>query len=414
MQKLKIAYYLGDISSSGGGVFSYLMGLLKLMSSSSEIETIHIFYLESEVNDAFNEFKKNTKIKFHQIRKSRHFYFLKNISTIFYTASLFSESKKVTWLLLRLSKLFNPYKIINKISAKENIKLIHVPFQISPLYNISIPVITTMHDVQELHLPNFFNSQERMRRSIFYKQALEDSDHIIVSFNHIKHDLIKYFSIPEKQISVATIPLTGSYFDTAETKLEINTKAILHTYNLPDEFVLYPATTWPHKNHINLIKAISLLKTKGDKINLVCTGSKTDFYKKIEETINELGINNQVFFLGMIPQQHLVLLYKLAKLVVIPSLYEAGSGPLLEAMHYKTPVICSNTTVLPEHIGNIDFIFNANKIDAIAELIQKGIHDNIFIKKNIENSILRNSYFKNMEYENDFIRAYKKTINNNK
>lgn len=103
-------------------------------------------------------------------------------------------------------------------------------------------------------------------------------------------------------------------------------------------------------------------------------------------------------------------LYKNAELVVIPTLYEAGSAPLYEAMRYQVPVICSNTTSLPETIGDKRFIFDAENINSISELILKIITDDEMRKANIQNSINRMKELVAYDYLAGFIDVYKKLL----
>ena len=96
-----------------------------------------------------------------------------------------------------------------------------------------------------------------------------------------------------------------------------------------------------------------------------------------------------------------------ARLVVIPTLYEAGSGPLIESMRYRVPVICSNVTSLPDTINNDAFTFAPLNIDEIAALIMKGIKDEDFRKRNLENSERRMQYFESKDYYKGFDDMYK-------
>ena len=103
-------------------------------------------------------------------------------------------------------------------------------------------------------------------------------------------------------------------------------------------------------------------------------------------------------------------MYKNARLVVIPTLYEAGSGPLYEAMRYGIPVICSNVTSLPETIGNEDFIFYPNNSEEMLKKIKLGLFDEEFRKRNIQNSEEKMSKFRQINFYDNFVEAYKKVL----
>ena len=107
-------------------------------------------------------------------------------------------------------------------------------------------------------------------------------------------------------------------------------------------------------------------------------------------------------------------LYNNANLIAIPSLYEAGSGPLFEAMYYSRPVICSNVTSLPESIGDCEFVFDPLNLDEISNLILRGLYDKDFIMRNKLNSAKRMEQLKELNYENIYLNALELAINNAK
>ena len=198
-------------------------------------------------------------------------------------------------------------------------------------------------------IPENFLAGERLHRALNGKKAVDESDHIIVSFNHVKEDVKKFFKLNNEMVSVCPPPFHEEWF---VNKSGTSAEDLITKYGLNDKFILYPAATWEHKNHLALFKALSLLKEKNNIVHLICTGNKTEYYYKLMASAKEYGIEGQVKFLGIVSEEDLLGLYKLTSLVVIPTTYEAGSGPLYEAMRYSIPVICSNVTSLPESIGN--------------------------------------------------------------
>jgi len=149
------------------------------------------------------------------------------------------------------------------------------------------------------------------------------------------------------------------------------------------------------------------LKKKEIIISLVCTGAKTEFYDNIIKAVKEMGLQNLFFHLGLVTKEELAGLYKLASATVLPTLYEAGSAPLYEAMFFNCPVICSNVTSLPDTIGNDEFIFDPNDIQQISEKIKKIVFDNEYRSLNVANSKQQINHFFNLDSTGDFIKAYK-------
>jgi glycosyltransferase involved in cell wall biosynthesis len=406
---MKIGFYIHQSTLKAGGIFTYSIGILKLLLNSKEIEKICLIY-SPEIKNEILSILENPKIESLEIdRRKRNIKFSLMLSYFLHDNYLliknyFPDSNKFDFLR-SLSFLINPYK---KRINKKDISLLHIPMQYSPVYSLNIPIITTMHDLQEFHFPEFFSAQERLHRAINNKKSIEESSHIIASFNHIKSDILKYFRIDENKISVCPPPFTDSWFIKNEFA-DFNT--VKNKYSLPDKFILYPAATWQHKNHLNLLTAVHKLKNEGFLISLVCTGNKTEYYENVlSKLITKLNLNNNVKFLGIIPEMELISLYKLTKLVVIPTLYEAGSAPLYEAMRYNAPVICSGVTSLAETIANNQFIFDPKDANSISQLILKMLSDEKLLNDNILNSQRRISELLKENYAENFCGVYEKIM----
>lgn len=378
---MKIGYWLGNASIHGGGTAPYAWRILELLLSQSKNYNIEILILCTE------ELQKDCVELINKYQTQAE------ICLLSYNFNLFQRSGKILGIVV--GKILDKLKIKNKLAlifnpsygqfASLNIDLLHVPYQTPPIYDLPYPFIVTMHDVQELHFPEFFSPEERALRAEYYWKSLKYSRGVVVSFDHIKQDLIKYFNLPESKVYVCPLPYNQIKL-ASPTEQEISKYA--DKYGNLKDFILYPAQIWKHKNHLSLIKAIELIKAQHQRcINLVCTGKKNTFF---EETIEKYLINSpvseQIHFIDIVPETELYWLYKNCALVVVPTLYEAGSFPLLEAMSLEVPVICSSVTSLPETIGDSRFIFEPLNIKQIADLIVKMLADEQLRTDNIKNS----------------------------
>ena len=402
MEKLKVGVFFADSSIECGGTFIYANGLINMLLKDPRVEKLVIFYSKEQleyIRKLANTAEKVVLVLVN-VRGSKInnvFYKICNlcdiVSEIFPIRRLENILKKVTcWI--------SPYR---RIFERAGIDIIHVPSQTAPVYGIKCPVVITMHDMQELHYPEFFTAQERVFRAVHYKRSIEQSDLVVVSVEQIKNDVLKYFKVPSSKVHVCPLPFAEEWFqDSRWTKAE----ELRGKYNLFNRFILYPAMTWEHKNHLRLIKSLYLLKQQGITVHLVCTGKKTDHYFQIEKEIRNLGLDQQVSFLGLVPEDDLIGLYKITDLVVIPTLYEAESQPFFEAMRYEVPVICSNVTSLPESMGQKEFVFNPYNEQEMAELVRKGIFDAEFRQRNIVNLRQRKLYYQSIHSADNFLNAY--------
>lgn len=274
-------------------------------------------------------------------------------------------------------------KDFRRVISTQKIEVIHTPLQHFSYVTLSVPMINSLHDIQQYHFPEFFSKEDLEFREIYYKGSTNFSERVIVSYQHVKDDVVKYYGISPDKIDVCPVGIIETQF-IGGCFSEVKAK-----YNLQDKYLFYSAGTWRHKNHIGLIKALKIIHEQYRlNIPLICTGYiYQDFFPQIEEVIIELKMQNMVRFLGYVPEADMLQLLTNATLVVIPTLYEAGSYPLLEAMAYGVPVICSDITSLPDSIGDRRFIFDPNNIDQMAKLIVDMLNNPDLIEENKSNSL---------------------------
>ena len=270
-----------------------------------------------------------------------------------------------------------------KFVEREGIDAIHSPIQYFPNLTFSVPMFSTLHDLQHFYFPEFFSKEELYKRAVLYKQSAVFAERVVVSFQHVKDDIVAHYGIPADKIDVCQLGV-----DKPQVPDEASVRAAQKQHDVKAPYLFYSANTWRHKNHLGLLRAFKALREKHDaKISLVCTGQKfPDFFPVIEEEIKKLGVDESVRFTGYIPEADVRALLKGASLAVIPTLYEAGSFPLFEAMALEVPVICSNVTSLPDTIGDERFVFDPSDAGSIASMAAAMLSDEKFRAENIANS----------------------------
>ncbi|MFX0134189.1 MAG: glycosyltransferase family 4 protein [Candidatus Hodarchaeota archaeon] len=248
-----------------------------------------------------------------------------------------------------------------------NANLIHFPFQ--HLINCNLPMIYNPHDLQHLHYPQFFMKEIIDGREFIYPTSCRLAQAVVAESKWMKEDIIKQYHINPNKIYVIYRGSPTAFYPKImhETLIDVREK-----FQLPETFSLYPAQTWPHKNHISLLKAVKFLRDRYNlSINLVCTGIKNEFWPNIKNYINKLSLNNQVYFLGYVTDRELRALYHLAQFVVFPSLFEGGGFPITEALYEGIPIACSAATSMPEYGGDAVLLFNPKSVIKIAEAMKR-------------------------------------------
>lgn len=260
---------------------------------------------------------------------------------------------------------------------KAGIDVMHFTYQNGFL--TKIPNIYHPHDLQHLHLPQFFNPLEIKIRERMYPTLCSQASLISVTSDWVRQDLVRQYQLPEDKIKVIVLP---PFLHAYKPPSEIDIHRVREKYALHEPFIFYPAQTWPHKNHIGLLEALVILRNHYmTKVNFVSCGRKNDFYRVIRKKVNKLDLSEQVKFLGFIEPIDMFCLYKLCNSVIIPSKFEAMSGPVGEAFLAGAPVACSNVTSLPEQAGNAALIFDPDKPEEMAKVIYQLWTDDKLKKK---------------------------------
>lgn len=287
----------------------------------------------------------------------------------------FSPPKNAKVHLPKIKLLKNFWRLfgLKKIIRKENIQIFHglsneIPIGLSK----NIKCIVTIHDVIFKKYPSFYNNFDRFIYSKKTEYACKKANRIISVSEQTKRDLISYFNVNPEKIEV----IYQSCHDAFKT--ELKNKNILKKYHLPNDFILYVGTIEKRKNLKFILKAIR----KKPEINLVCVGEKKSYYNDILKSIEENRINNNITFLTLNSVNDLSDIYKKAKCLVFPSIYEGFGIPIIEALYSQIPVITTNQPVFKEVGGKHCFYVNNEQ-----EL--RNILDNLWKKKKEKNILGR-------------------------
>jgi alpha-1,3-rhamnosyl/mannosyltransferase len=127
---------------------------------------------------------------------------------------------------------------------------------------------------------------------------------------------------------------------------------LVAAHHLDGPVVLYPAITYPHKDHATLVEAFARVLVDHPTAVLVLTGRADQAEADLRGRIDRLGIGGRVRRLGRVSGADLAGLLDLAEVVAVPSTYEGFGLPAAEAMAHGTAVVASDATALPEIVGD--------------------------------------------------------------
>ncbi|GAA3874154.1 hypothetical protein GCM10022381_16240 [Leifsonia kafniensis] len=229
--------------------------------------------------------------------------------------------------------------------------LVHYPFTVpAPRPGRKQVFVQSLLDVQHLELPQMFSKSELAYRRYFYEGAARRADAVITISHFAKQRMVEMLGLEADRIHVA--------------QLGVDTSKFIPNLGERENFVLYPARGWAHKNHAALIEAVGIARRSNPDLRLVLTGGSLDTLGELPEWVDRRGL---------VSEEELLSLYRTAGALVFPSLYEGFGLPPLEAMSSGCPVAVSNAGSLPEVVGDAAVLFDPRDVESIAAGIAESL-----------------------------------------
>src|SRR5450432_988633 len=261
-----------------------------------------------------------------------------------------------------------------------NCDLVHIPHLFWIPRSLPCPYVITVHDVLE-HMYRAHDGSG-FRRSLHFqltRRVLKGAARILAVSKFTKSEIEKLFNIPSGRIEVVYNAIDQRFLHGHAT--DPDRQLLAERYQITYPFLLYAGRISPHKNLVRIIEAFSALKaelTKHDlypDLKLIIIGDELSKHPDLRRTVVRGGVHNDVRFLGFVPIEVLRIFYDAAKVFVFPSLYEGFGLPPLEAMAHGTPVLTSNTSSIPEVVGNAAVMVNPENVFEMMRALQRVLLD---------------------------------------
>jgi glycosyltransferase involved in cell wall biosynthesis len=230
--------------------------------------------------------------------------------------------------------------------------------------------VLTVYDMVWHYFPETMDWYNRAVLKILAKRSISLADHIVTISKATAQSLNEVLGVPLNRITVA-YPAADDYtvFDKRASGAYI-----AENYGVSRNYILTVSTVEPRKNLVALLRSFSPIRREG--FQLVIAGAMGWKNSPLSEEIARLGFSDdEVRFLGFVPDADMNKLYCGAQLFVFPSLYEGFGIPPLEAMASGTPVIASWSSSLPEVVGEAGTLLDPNDIDCWTEAVLQTMRD---------------------------------------
>lgn len=243
----------------------------------------------------------------------------------------------------------------------DSVDIYFCPFGVLWPRPVPVPSVVTLVDIQEVFYPQFFTAEDLWNRAYHYRGSTRCADVVITISHYSKKAIVEHHRISGDKVHVVYLAADDYFYRTDSEEVHLD---------LPLRYIFFPANRWLHKNHENLLRALVILRDEFHlEVDCVLTGCDYDSGYPLKAKAGEYGLDSQIWAIGYVSQKEIKHIYKKATMLCFPSLFEGFGMPLVEAMAAGCPVVCSNTTSIPEVVEDAALLFDPLNPRDIAEKI---------------------------------------------
>jgi alpha-1,3-rhamnosyl/mannosyltransferase len=263
--------------------------------------------------------------------------------------------------------------------------LYHSGYNLMP-YAPGAPTILTAYDLIPLLMPQQSSGRARLLARWANILALRTAHLVLAISEATRRDYLAHFRVPPDRIITTPLAADATFRPISPQGIA----ALRARCALPERYVLYLGSNKPHKNLVRLVEAWHMVvrgpratdgamdshsRGRPSATRLVIAGAWDERYPHARQRATQLGLEEEVLFLGAVAGADLPALYAGAEIFLFPSLYEGFGLPVLEAMACGAPVICSDASSLPEVAGTAALLVDPLDAGAMAAAISRVLAD---------------------------------------
>lgn len=268
-----------------------------------------------------------------------------------------------------------------------------------------LPLVSTIHDLAILRYPETALPKVVKLHRHSWKVLRQQRAQVITVSQATRRDVIELLHFPPQDVHVVYESLPLESLQVSQRLTEERQEQIKQQLQLNQPFILCVGTREPRKN---LRRAIEAWWPLRQDVQLIVAGAAG--WDQTEELQEKLQ-STQLRFLGKVTDEELAVLYGEAELLLYPSLYEGFGLPILEAFHFGTPVVTSNTSAMPEIAGNAAELVEPTSVESIRKGIVKVLTENNEAgRRRLQQMIIRLQLFNWQRVAEETCKVYRKAI----
>jgi glycosyltransferase involved in cell wall biosynthesis len=280
--------------------------------------------------------------------------------------------------------------------------LFHSPdFALPPIRRAR--TLVTVHDLSFIRVPECSAPSLRSYLMRVVPRSVSRADVVLADSESTRNDVLELLPVHPERVHVVYAGVDSTFRRVLD---QATLDAVRARYLLPARFVLSVGTLQPRKNYVRLIEAFHQVSRDTDA-GLVISGAPGWMYGGIFRRVDELGLGSKVLFPGYVAEADLPALYSLAEVFAFPSLYEGFGLPPLEAMACGTPVVASNTSSLPEVVGDAAWLVDPLDVSALADALRSLLEESPLRTRQVQRGLAQAQRFTWSAAAHKLLRLYR-------
>lgn len=274
----------------------------------------------------------------------------------------FPWSNENKWLRTLSEHLYAPFRL-----PRAGIDVFST--SLAPILRSASSLVVHFKSMHAYTEPQSVRPATRLYRRLSYQRTMRQADAVIINSESLREEIHRYLDVDPAKVHLVREAVDHELFRPGDREEAVRT--LSEKYGIDGPFVLFVSSLWPYKNCAGLLRAFAVAKPELGRRKLVVVGPGRDVehFAELRALAAELGITEDVVWVGGVPLGETVQFYRAADTSVYPSLNETFGLPILEAMACACPVVTSDISAMPETAGNAALLADPRDPQALGAAI---------------------------------------------
>jgi glycosyltransferase involved in cell wall biosynthesis len=236
-------------------------------------------------------------------------------------------------------------------------------------WRLGLPAIAWVPDLQHRYFPKLFSRMAWWKREMGFRAQIMGGRTVMVSSEDTQLACQRFYPAAQQKVRAVRFAVRAP-----QPMNDDEVRSVADRYGLPQRYFFMPNQFWAHKNHMLVVQALKLLRTRGEAVTVVATGKQLDprnvaHVPSLKMAVQDAGLEADFLMPGMIPYDDLMPLMQASTALLNPSLFEGWSTTVEEARAAGVPMILSDLAVHREQAGDQATYFDRYSAEALAQTL---------------------------------------------